>query len=154
MEGATMNDMPPPADQPDDGERPYRLSVGDPVLRKTRLLARECGTCIFKPGNPMHLSPGRLKQLVTEACAEAGYIICHSSVPYAGSPIRPAVCRGFADRYTTWQLQVIDRLWGFVEVPPPDGPTRPTDNHRHPAGAPTGPGNVAPGTDQGDDRDA
>jgi hypothetical protein len=113
-----MNDMHPRADQPDD-EGPDRLSVGDPVLGKTRLLAEECATCIFKPGNLMHLSPGRLRQMVTEARGDAGYIICHSTLPYACSPIPPAICRGFADRYTTWQLQVIERLWGFIEVEPP-----------------------------------
>ena len=67
----------------------------------------------------MHLSPGRLRQMVSQARGEAGYIICHSTLPYAGSPIPPAICRGFADRYSTWQLQVIERLWGFVEVDPP-----------------------------------
>jgi hypothetical protein len=114
-----MNDMPPPdADQPDD-EYHERLNVGDPALGKTRLLAQECDTCIFKPGNPLHLSPGRLRQLVTKARGDAGYIICHSTLPYANSPIPPAICRGFADRYRTWQLQIIQRLWGFVEVPPP-----------------------------------
>jgi hypothetical protein len=73
-----------------------------------------------KPGNLMHLSPIRLRQLVTDARGDAGYIICHTTLPYAGSPIPPAICRGFADRYRTWQLQVIERLWGFVEVPPPE----------------------------------
>ena len=120
-----MNHMHPRAHQPDD-ERPGRLSVGDPVLRKTRLLATECGTCIFKPGNLMQLRPGRLRQMVTEARERSGYIICHSTLPYVGSPIPPAICRGFADRYSTWQLQVIERLWGFIEVPPPD-PAHPTD---------------------------
>ena len=120
-----MNHMRPRAGQPDD-ERAGRLSVGDPVLGRTRLLARECATCIFKPGNLMHLSSGRLRQMVTEARGYAGYIICHSTLPYSGSPIPPAICRGFADRYSTWQLQGIERLWGFVEVPPPDA-THPTE---------------------------
>jgi hypothetical protein len=70
----------------------------------------------------MHLAPGRLKTLVDEARAQAGYIICHSTLPYAGSPVPPAICRGFADRYNTWQLQVIARLWGFLEVHPPTPP--------------------------------
>ena len=104
-----MDDLHPPAGPPDD-ERTDRLSVGDPVLGKTRLLARECSTCIFRPGNPMHLSPGRLRQMVAEARGDAGYIICHSTLPYAVSPIPPAICRGFADRYSTWQLQVMRRL--------------------------------------------
>lgn len=105
----------------EEDREPYQLNVGDPVLGKTRLLSRECSTCIFKPGNPMRLAPRRLKQLISEARADQhGYIICHSTLPNAGSPIPPAICRGFADRYSTWQLQVICRLWGFVEVDPPD----------------------------------
>jgi hypothetical protein len=120
-----MNDIPEPADDLDPDE-PARLSVGDPVLGKTRLLARECPTCIFRPGNPMHLAPGRLRQMVTEARQESGYIICHSSLPYRHDGAQPAICRGFADRYTTWQLQVIGRLWGFAEVePPPASDTQP-----------------------------
>lgn len=114
-----MDSMFDPVDEPGTDRSP-RLSVGDPDLRKTRLLARECATCIFKPGNPMHLEPGRLKQMVAEARGAAGYIICHSTLPYAGSAVPPAVCRGFADRYRTWQLQVMERLWGFVDVEPPD----------------------------------
>jgi hypothetical protein len=102
-----------------DAVEPHRLSVGDPVLGKTRLLSSECATCIFRPGNPMHLERGRLRQMVHEARTHAGYIICHSTLPHADNSARPAICRGFADRYTTWQLQVIARLWGFVEVEPP-----------------------------------
>jgi hypothetical protein len=114
-----MNDMPVPPEQPDD-EQPERLSVADETLGKTRLLAEQCSTCIFRPGNLMFLSPGRLRRLVAEARSDGGYIICHQTLPYAGSPIPPAICRGFADRYSTWQLQVIATLWGFVEVPPPN----------------------------------
>ncbi|HZN73855.1 MAG TPA: hypothetical protein VFC00_19480 [Micromonosporaceae bacterium] len=111
-----------------------RLSVGDPVLRKTRLLSRQCATCIFRPGNPMHLAPNRLRELVAQARGTAGYIICHCTLPTcAGNGAEPAVCRGFADRYTTWQLQLIARLWGFVEVDPPDDVV-PTVNARHIAG--------------------
>ncbi|WP_326564438.1 hypothetical protein [Micromonospora peucetia] len=113
-----MNSLSDPADEPGIDRSPG-LSVGDPELGKTRRLARECATCIFKPGNPMHLEPGRLKQMVTEARG-GGYIICHSTLPYAGSPVPPAVCRGFADRYRTWQLEAMERLWGFVDVEPPD----------------------------------
>ncbi len=111
---------------------PHQLNVGDPESGKTRLLSEECATCVFKPGNPMHLAPGRLKQLVTEACDDQhGYIVCHSTLPYAGSPIAPAICRGFADRYDTALLRLIRLLWGFIEVDPPQaadpdtGPARP-----------------------------
>ena len=114
-----MNDMPISPEQPDN-EQTARLSVADSTLGKTRLLAEQCITCIFRPGNLMVLSPGRLRQLVDQARSDAGYIICHETLPYADSSVPPAICRGFADRYSTWQLQVIGRLWGFVEVEPPN----------------------------------
>src|SRR2546430_5700528 len=84
-----------------------RLSVGDPALRKTRLLSRQCATCIFQPGNPMSLTPGRLRDLVDQARTRDSFIICHETLPYADPPpgVRPAVCRGFHDRYDTAALQ-------------------------------------------------
>ena len=109
-----------PTPEPDDDQTPLPLSVGDPVLGKTRLLVRQCDTCIFRPGDPMHLTPGRLKQMVDDALAEGSYVICHATLPYGEHPdAKPAICRGFHDRYTTWRLQVIGRLFGFVHVEPP-----------------------------------
>lgn len=110
---------PMPADRdPDDNSR--GLSVGDPVLGKSRLLSRQCATCIFKPGNQMHLREGRLRDLVAQTRARESFIVCHSTLPHYLYPdAKPAICRGFADRYTTSALQVIGRLWGFVEVDPP-----------------------------------
>jgi hypothetical protein len=104
------------------GTEQARLSVGDPVARKSRLLSRQCDTCIFKPGNTMSLSPGRLRDLVDEARTRGSFIVCHETLPYADPPpgILPAICRGFHDRYHTAALQIIGRLWGYVEVDPPD----------------------------------
>ena len=103
-----------------------RYSVGDPELGKTRLLSRQCATCIFRPGNPMRLAPGRLRQLVQQA--GDGYVVCHDTLPHGRYPhALPAVCRGFADRYKTAALQIIERLWGFVEVDPP-GPQQPPEH--------------------------
>jgi len=82
-------------------------------------------SCVVQrsPGNLMSLSPGRLHDLVAEARAQASYIICHETLPSAGPPasVLPAICRGFRDRYDTTALQIIARLWGFVEVDPPTG---------------------------------
>lgn len=116
-----MDPMPASHDHPDDDSGRV-LSVGDPVLGKSRLLSRQCATCIFKPGNLMHLQEGRLKDLVAQTCAAETYIVCHSTLPHHLDPnTKPAICRGFADRYSTQALQVIARLWGFVEVDPPGG---------------------------------
>jgi hypothetical protein len=99
---------------------PDDLSVGDLDKMRTRLLARMCDTCVFRPGNPMHLRRGRLRDLVEQARAAESYIVCHSTLPgMAPEGVQLAVCRGFADRYHTQALQVIERLFGFTEVEPP-----------------------------------
>ncbi|WP_430788138.1 hypothetical protein [Actinoplanes sp. G11-F43] len=103
--------------------RPDDRSVGDPETMRTRLLARMCDTCIFRPGNLMHLQQGRLRDLVDEARAAESFIICHSTLPgMAPEGVQPAVCRGFADRYRTRSLQIIERMFGFTEVEPPPKP--------------------------------
>ncbi|WP_262285467.1 hypothetical protein [Micromonospora sp. MA102] len=107
------------------------ISVGDAVLGKSRLLSRQCDTCIFAPGNRMHLAPGRLRALVTEARQREAFIVCHKTLPHCGKPeAKPAICRGFADRYRTQSLQLIERLFGFVEVDPPQ-----SAEHRPAAGS-------------------
>ena len=103
---------------------PDHSSVGDLETRRTRLLARMCDTCVFRPGNLMQLRQGRLRDLVEEARAAESYIVCHSTLPgVAPEGVQPAVCRGFADRYRTRALQIIKRLFGFTEVEPPPPPT-------------------------------
>ena len=97
-----------------------QISVADHKQRKTRVLSRQCDTCIFKPGNPMLLEPGRLRDMVNEALSTQKFIVCHDTLPYGPHPrYGPAVCRGFYDRYDTQALQLARRLWGIVEVPPP-----------------------------------
>jgi hypothetical protein len=82
----------------------------------------------------MHLEPGRLRDLVGQALAAQSYVVCHETLPgVAPDGTAPAVCRGFADRYSTNALRLISRLWGFVDVDPPEtspftpaGPPQPT----------------------------
>ncbi len=98
----------------------HGLSVGDPATMKSRLLSRQCDTCIFRPGNPMHLDPGRLHEMVTTALAEQSFVICHDTLPYGPHPdTPPAICRGFYDRYTTIRLRLIADLFGYLECDPP-----------------------------------
>ncbi|MFJ6199130.1 hypothetical protein [Micromonospora sp. NPDC092111] len=118
-----MEHLSRPGHDPAEPSPDESLSVGDPVLRKSRLLSRPCDTCIFNPGNKMHLAVGRLRHLVTETCRQESYIVCHSTLPHYLYPdAKPAICRGFADRYRTQALQLMERLFGFVEVDPPQPP--------------------------------
>lgn len=100
--------------------RDDRVDVGDWELMKSRLLSRKCGTCVFRPGNLMDLGTGRLKDLVDQAMGKRGFVVCHDTLPHGQFPdAKPAICRGFFEGYTTDGLQLIERLFGFVEVDPP-----------------------------------
>ncbi|MEU8332196.1 hypothetical protein AB0J14_35305 [Micromonospora arborensis] len=133
-----MEYVPHPGDDPvkpnldaEDENINADLSVGDPVLGKSRLLSRQCDTCIFAPGNKMHLAAGRLRDLVAATRRRKSFIVCHNTLPHYRYPdAEPAICRGFADRYRTQALQLIARLWGFVEVEPPSR----IEDHDHPEG--------------------
>lgn len=78
-----------------------------PVYRDGRVhvCVRMCATCIFRPGNLMHLQPGRVEGMVAEAVGNEGHITCHDTLD-----ADEAVCRGFWDRHRTQLLQIADRL--------------------------------------------
>jgi hypothetical protein len=96
-----------------DRELHRRWSASDEPVCRLALVQRSTG-------NPMQLVPGRLSEMVREARAREGFIVCHDTLPYGPHPgYGPAVCRGFYDRYDTRALQVAHRLWGVVDVPPP-----------------------------------
>lgn len=88
---------------------------------KVHVLSERCSTCIFRPGNPMHLRPGRVKEMVEESVAADAAITCHQTLPYNETGALPAICRGFydahGDRVST--LQIAQRLDFIVEVDPP-----------------------------------
>jgi hypothetical protein len=95
----------------------------DAELGGVRLLARQCSTCVFRPGNLMHLKPGRLKALVEENRRRDSYLVCHQTLrdgehPKAGE----ALCRGFYDLPDpTTFIQIMSRLGAFREVEPSTG---------------------------------
>lgn len=64
-----------------------------------------CATCIFRPGNLMHLEEGRCEEMVAEAIEEDSAIICHETL--YGSQ---AVCQGFFKLHATAPLQIAGRL--------------------------------------------
>ncbi|WP_369226708.1 hypothetical protein AB5J52_39360 [Streptomyces sp. R39] len=75
----------------EDGGR--YADVADPATGTVRLCARRCDTCIFHPGNLMHLQPGRVTEMVTRAGRAEGHVVCHKTLGTEAS----AICRGFAD---------------------------------------------------------
>jgi hypothetical protein len=112
------------------------VDVSDPKTGRARLLSEKCSTCVFRPGNPMFLEPGRLADLIADACRAQSFIVCHSTLPgMTPGGFLPAICRGFADRYSTSALQILQRLDGLLEVAPPPAAVR---RHRARRGHPEG----------------
>jgi hypothetical protein len=90
---------------------------------KPRLMGDMCATCVFRPGNPMDLRPGRLRQLIHENTGpDAHGLVCHETLSYGQHPeLGHAFCRGFFDRFghLSNYLRICMRFGGFTEVRPP-----------------------------------
>lgn len=87
-----------------------------PVYRGGRIhvCARMCDTCIFRPGNLMHLDPGRVEAMVEGAIEADSCIPCHSTLEGA-----EAVCFGFFTQHPTTPLQIAERIGLITFVTPP-----------------------------------
>jgi hypothetical protein len=73
-----------------------------------------CATCIFRPGNLMHLEDERRGSMVREAVKEQTAIICHSTLNTRAN----AVCHGFFKLHSTLPLAVAS-LMGAIEYDEP-----------------------------------
>jgi hypothetical protein len=71
-----------------------------------RVMAERCPTCIFRPGNLMHLQPGRVRDMVAEVKRREGCIPCHATF----DDDVQAICRGQFDTVKTQPIQVAERL--------------------------------------------
>jgi hypothetical protein len=92
----------------------HPADVLDPATGKVRVLSHRCQTCIFRPGNLMHLAPGRCGQIVKANVAAGALLTCHSTLPYGDHPdFGPAVCAGFWARHGMAWRQPRDGSPGF-----------------------------------------
>lgn len=82
------------------------------------VLTRKCKTCIFRPGNKMHLQDGRVADMV-KGCIEQDTVIpCHQTLDGPRS-----VCRGLWDlhRDQIFSLRLAQAM-GVIEFDdPPEG---------------------------------
>lgn len=95
-------------------------------MGKPRVLAEKCSTCVFRPGNPMHLRPGRLARLVEDNLRAGALLMCHKTT--FGQQPEEAACRGFLDAFGPHVnlVRVMERIaalsgddcW-YEEVPAP-----------------------------------
>ena len=89
-------------DDPEDGEPApdLRQDITDPATGLSRLLSERCPTCILRPGDPMHLGPGRTAAFIRQVLDAGSYVVCHDTLTYGDFPgYGPAICRGFFDAY-------------------------------------------------------
>ena len=97
-------------------------SIRDPETNKIRVMSAQCLTCVFRPGNPMKLRPGRLKDIIDSNRDGESLLTCHQTLPYGGHPeLDPAACHGFFERYgrelITGRLAL---MLGLIRVDPPE----------------------------------
>ena len=119
-----------------------RQDITDPATGGSRLLSRQCATCILRHGDPMHLGPEGLREIIGQALAAGTFVVCHDTLTYGDFPdYGPAICRGFFDAYKNRSaaLILLRAYQRLVEVPPP-GAGRPAIAEAggdHPAGRAT-----------------
>ena len=112
------------SEDPGDGEPApdWRQDISDPATGLSRLLSERCGTCVLRPGDPMHLGPERTAAFIRQVLAERSYVVCHDTLTYGDFPgYGPAICRGFFDAYRTRSAALLILQAGrrLTEVPPP-----------------------------------
>lgn len=78
--------------------------------------ARQCSTCVFRPGNPFPFTT--IRDVLQTNREQGTALMCHKTT--YGQAEREAVCRGFYDAYgeSINIIRVINRLGGFEEVDP------------------------------------
>ncbi len=83
------------------------------VFREGKVHVRKemCATCIFRPGNLMKLTPGRVAGMVEDAEKNQSAIICHDTLHTK----RNAVCRGFFERHQTLPLALAQAMGTLTE---------------------------------------
>ena len=86
---------------------------------KARRLTEMCATCIMRSpaDGQIQLGSERVRAFITEVRDAGSYVVCHSTI--LRDDVQPAICRGFADRYGSNYLRIMERLGGFADVPPP-----------------------------------
>jgi len=111
-------------EDPHDGEpaEDLRQDITDPASGLSRLLSERCTTCILRPGDLIHLGPGRTAAFIQQALDAGSYVVCHETLTYGDFPgYGPAICRGFFDAYRnrTRDLLILQAGRRLTEVPPP-----------------------------------
>ena len=85
---------------------------------KVHVMEAKCPTCIYRPGNLMHLEPGRKDTMQADAIRDQGVIPCHQTIH--GNRKHESVCRGFFDVAKHEGLLGLAERMGVIEFTPVD----------------------------------
>lgn len=97
---------------------------------RPQALAEKCGTCVFRPGDPMRLGADRLRDLVRANRAAGAVLTCHQTLSYGEhADIGQAACRGYLDAYgdeaaAARAVRVLFGGWDEIPAPPAEGAPR------------------------------
>jgi hypothetical protein len=83
---------------------------------KVHVMEAKCSTCIYRPGNLMHLEPGRKDAMQADAIADEGVIPCHKTIH--GAREQESVCRGFFDVAKHEGLLAVAERMDIIEFTP------------------------------------
>lgn len=76
----------------------------------THVCEQMCNTCIFRPGNLMHLNKGTVERMVKETDRKDDNVICHKSKGLMDELPVKAWCRGSVDRRPGQAVRIMQRL--------------------------------------------
>lgn len=99
-----------------------RSTIVDRKSKKVRLLRSKCSTCIYRPGNKMHLQEGRVEEMTERNVQDGSWVTCHKTLPWGENPeFGEAICRGFYDvhGHRSLGVRMARVMTGFEEVTPP-----------------------------------
>ncbi len=88
-----------------------RFGLGDKMSNqvyrngKIHVCRKMCSTCIFRPGNLMQLSEGRVEDMVARSTKNNSCIPCHQTLDG-----KQSVCAGFFNKHKTPSLQLGERM--------------------------------------------
>lgn len=81
-----------------------------------RVFASPCSTCIFRPGNPMTLQPGRVRGMVEAVVQNDGFTPCHQTLT---GEHPPTLCHGMTQRHPGELYRLFERMGAISLIEPP-----------------------------------
>lgn len=88
--------------EPTPGNTAGRVPVADPSTGTVNVMARRCGTCIYRRQARRAIGGERIDALSAEALAREGHVVCHETLREYQGPdgaLPFAICHGFASAH-------------------------------------------------------